>query len=59
MKYTEKNDILSYFFVISVSLFISSFFVTRYQHVSLGRQSYKTVRYFKYVFFHFFLLFIF
>ena len=42
MKENEKNDLLSSLFVLSVSLFLSSFFITHYQHESSYRQSYKT-----------------
>ena len=42
MKDKEKNDLLSSLFVLSVSLFLSSFFITRYQHESSDKQSHKT-----------------
>ena len=46
MKDKEKNDLLSYLFVLSVSLFLSSFFITGYKHESSDRQSHKTSKVF-------------
>ena len=42
----ENRDILSSLFLLAISLFISSFFITRYQHENLDRQSYKTSKVF-------------
>ena len=38
----EKNDLLSSLFVLLVSLFLSSFFITCYLHESSDRQTHKT-----------------
>ena len=46
MKDNEKKDLLSSLFVFSFSLFISSFFITRYQHECSNKQSHKTSKVF-------------
>ena len=42
MKDKDKKDLLSSLFVLLISLFISSFFITCYQHEISNRQSHKT-----------------
>ena len=46
MKEKEKKDLLSSLFVLSVSLFLSSFFITRYQLNSSDKQNHKTSKVF-------------
>ena len=46
MKDKEKNDLLSSLFVLSISLFLSSLFITHYQHESSDKQSHKTSKVF-------------
>ena len=42
----KDRDLLSSLFLLSVSLFLSSFFITHYQNESLDRQSHKTSKVF-------------
>ena len=42
MKDKENRDLLFSLFLLSVSLFLSSFFIARYHHKSSDRQTHKT-----------------